>query len=469
MVLGTFFKTGFEKGLTSHESVVKNVLPLLLKTKNSYWPLSFAFNGSALPRQAGTALNNRLKLTGKNRRVCIPTSSTPAIDIAQHRNGTTSTEDSDCQIFISLSQAQDVAPAHSESVQQKWREALDAVNATATTFNNAFEIANESLSKETMHRLAIPAALKEGCLFSHDGALGSDSADDIKYTVVTHDPTAALYLKHMANPTPQVDPVHFPNLFSVYHVHDYAFATPRIIEEFGGVSEKELGLTTPQFVMYDLAERTVFVSGSTRTLKDAILCMGGLVAFHVYGSLTMACNSFVDSSGKLVVVFGGKAPLSSPSLYGAHHNLWTKNGISRAWNGVTTDSPAAPQFATDLVESTGKATYCTAPLPLQMGGKVRPRGSNALIGADSETLEIDPALAWRPNVVSTEGARFVFVGGGDKSLTVQEAAKLFADSHAAYPTGFTNKKNLAAKFEELAATAKGAAFSSVSNIDSLQL
>ena len=36
----------------------------------------------------------------------------------------------------------------------------------------------------------------------------------------------------MANPTPQVDPVHFPNLFSVYHVHDYAFATPRIIGVF---------------------------------------------------------------------------------------------------------------------------------------------------------------------------------------------------------------------------------------------
>lgn len=457
MVLGTFFKTAFEKGLPAHEQLVKQLIPLLNNTKTSYWPCHYA-NGQT-SRQAGTALSTRLRLPGKNRRTCISTSATPALDISKFRGAETkSFEDTDTQVFISTAKPTGAAPRHAESVDQKWAEAFEAVNSSASAFNNASDIHNESLSKEIMHRLATPGTLKEGALFAHDGALGSNSVDDVKFSVVTHDPAAALLLKHMANPTPQVDPVSFPNHFTVYHVHDYEFADSKIIEEFGGISKEQLGVTSKNFILYDLAERNVFVSGSTRALTDAIVCMGSLVNFHVYGSLTMACNSYISKDGQLTVVFGGKEGLAGADLYGAHHNIWTPNGISRAWNGSTTalSAGAAPntEFCCDLVETTDKATYHTAPLPLQLGGVTRPRGSNNDMG-----LAIDDTLAWRPNVVSAEGAKFIFTGKGSRTMSVSEAAAAYADMHAGYPAGCATKKDLAASFEALAATAPGATFS----------
>uniref|UniRef100_UPI002FE4FADC NDUEG2 n=2 Tax=Euglena gracilis TaxID=3039 RepID=UPI002FE4FADC len=472
MVIGTFFKTGFEKGLPLHEQVVRHLLPLVPKARKGFWPYYFAVNERVvLPRRAGAALNSRLRIPGKNRRECLPTSASSPLELAQLRKATDKpVEDVKPQVFVSTSSPSDAVPLHNESVHSKWLEALDEVNKTASTFSDAFEIQNESLSKEIFHRLAVPASLKAGNIFAHDGAFGSNSADDIKFTAVTHDPTAALFLRHMVNPVPQVDPVDFPNLFSVFHIHDYEFTDPRIVEEFDGVKKEQLGITSPRFVLYDLAERNVYVSGSSQDLRDAIVCLGGLVAFHLYGSLTLACNSFIDKDGKLTLVFGSEANLNSPQLFGAHHSLWTPNGVSRAWNGVTVEGAKA-QFASDLVEVTAKGPRLTAPLPLQLGGTARPRGANLLAGAAAGTpeppLAVDPKLPWRPNVVSAAGAKFVFVGKEEAKLSVDDAAALFADSHAAYPLGFSTKKKLAAKFKELAATAPGASFVTTPNVSSL--
>lgn len=68
MVIGTFFKTGFEKGLPLHEQVVRHLLPLVPKARKGFWPYYFAVNERVvLPRRAGAALNSRLRIPGKNR------------------------------------------------------------------------------------------------------------------------------------------------------------------------------------------------------------------------------------------------------------------------------------------------------------------------------------------------------------------------------------------------------------------
>ena len=99
MVLGTFFKTGFEKGSASHEQLVKVLLPLLKSTKTSYWPYHYGSGDSGvLARQAGTALNRRLQLPGKNRRFCIPSGATPATDILLWKGTGKASDDVNLQV-----------------------------------------------------------------------------------------------------------------------------------------------------------------------------------------------------------------------------------------------------------------------------------------------------------------------------------------------------------------------------------
>eukprot|EP01001_Neometanema_parovale_P004902 NODE_1735_length_1624_cov_106.359760_g1654_i0.p1 GENE.NODE_1735_length_1624_cov_106.359760_g1654_i0~~NODE_1735_length_1624_cov_106.359760_g1654_i0.p1 ORF type:complete len:492 (-),score=99.17 NODE_1735_length_1624_cov_106.359760_g1654_i0:147-1571(-) len=464
MPFGTYFKTGFERGLPSHEAVVKALAPLLQKgrAQQGVWPFVFAMQDpGVLPVHAGRALNSRLRIPGKQRRACIPSASVPAESLLQWASTKTTLLTEAPQVFVAAGVTGGVeSPAEGE----KWAANLDAINATASAFSSASDIMNENLSKEVLHRLSAPLAPNDANpnLFLHDGAFGSHCGDDVKYSVLTHDASAALYLRHMANPTPQVDPSAFCNLFTIHHVHDYKFMDPRIVEEFNGVSKEDLGITSPYFTLYNLANRTVFVSGDHTRLQEAILTMGGLVQFHVKGNLTMAADAFINKDGKPVIVLGGSDALGSPQLFGAHHHIWSSEGLSRVWNGVT--AAGAPEFATDLV-TTGKAgATCTRPLPIQMGGSVRPRGSNLRAGQapdEPERLAVEQGKPWRENGVSCEGATFVFVGEAGGDLSVADAAKAFSKMNAGTPLGYASRKAMEARFEELAKATKDIRFVAV--------
>jgi hypothetical protein len=455
MPVGSAAKTAFEKALPSHEHLLKSLSQLFKSKPNKSWNFCVGVQQtSILAEQSGKALSSRLKLGGKLRRTCLPSNSTSAFNILKYiPQPSIDIQKGSPEILVTT----DEAPTSTEIAQ--WAEKIDHINKVASAFGGSINITNESLSKEILRILEAPALSSANqALFLHDGVLGS-GADGINFSVVTHDASAALFLKNMLSPASQVSPSSFSHSFSVFYVPDFQLPSPLVIEEFGGVSAEDMGITSSHFALFNLKTRTCYVSGTHKTLQNAILCLGNLAGFHASGQIILQGDSFIND-GKLIVLIGNKdsSLLRSPKLYGAHHQLWGARGVSRLWNGITVEgSDLHPEYTTDLLVKTESGSRLTCPLPLQIGGVTRARGSNQKIGDKSETddlLVLQRGKPWRPSSITAENVTMVFVGEGERDLSAKDAADLYAKTQVGYPLGAATKQLMAESFEELAKESK---------------
>lgn len=83
-------------------------------------------------------------------------------------------------------------------------------------------------------------------------------------------------------------------------------------------------------------------------------------------SIALACTSVVNKDGKTTIIIGGEdniaeAALSKGMLYGAYHNVLSKNGVSALWNGLISKSSTSTDINTPVVVVGGKSAIANSP------------------------------------------------------------------------------------------------------------
>jgi hypothetical protein len=136
----------------------------------------------------------------------------------------------------------------------------------------------------------------------------------------------------------------------VFHAPGFEFTPSQIVEEYNGPTPADLGLASDKFIMTNEKENRVTIGGVTdhNLLIDSIVYLASKAA-AAKGSLLISSDSVISKDGRVTLIINTsaddvanvrRAALSSTksdlTLYGAQHNLLSKNGLSRVWGGVRT-------------------------------------------------------------------------------------------------------------------------------------
>eukprot|EP01027_Heterolobosea_sp_BB2_P008956 GEZU01013269.1.p1 GENE.GEZU01013269.1~~GEZU01013269.1.p1 ORF type:complete len:559 (-),score=163.21 GEZU01013269.1:266-1942(-) len=177
--------------------------------------------------------------------------------------------------------------------------------------------------------------------FVFDAAVGSSPATETTLRVVTDDPISGIYLNHMLLKVPKRKAVEFKDEAIILHCPGYRFTPTRIVEEFGGPTPADLGLTADKFVLTDLVTSTAMTGGvaDRSIIQDTLAFLAARNAF-AKNALTIPSDAVFSESGELTLVLNNPRTdianvLENKNLYGAHHNIWSAKGVSRLWDGVS--------------------------------------------------------------------------------------------------------------------------------------
>eukprot|EP01012_Entosiphon_sulcatum_P056057 TRINITY_DN789_c0_g2_i2.p1 TRINITY_DN789_c0_g2~~TRINITY_DN789_c0_g2_i2.p1 ORF type:complete len:553 (-),score=87.25 TRINITY_DN789_c0_g2_i2:5-1663(-) len=322
-------------------------------------------------------------------------------------------------------------------------------------------------------------------IFVHDGALGSSPEHEVLVRIITPDAKAALFLKHMVGTTKEKGPKDFTSRkhYKVIHIPNYVPDELHIQETFmGGRGDaRERNYTKPgatEFIQFDDINGIVIVAGPIPLLQQALVSMAGLEGFrgaYVPGDLasgfkqqvTLRADSTVGPDGQATLYFHDKPTVvDSPTLFGAHHHVWSNHGIARLWAGISTSH--TPQFALkaelfDLVLRSQSGVVHTRTLPIALGlHGTRPRGLNNnqldrnINGRVIPTLEAVASL--RPLKLNPTGVNLVFIDGGKEGpVSLDEAADIVASSHVKFPLGYADAALIRGAFFDLAKASNASA------------
>eukprot|EP00761_Pharyngomonas_kirbyi_P012372 gb/GECH01012399.1/.p1 GENE.gb/GECH01012399.1/~~gb/GECH01012399.1/.p1 ORF type:complete len:572 (+),score=74.14 gb/GECH01012399.1/:1-1716(+) len=127
----------------------------------------------------------------------------------------------------------------------------------------------------------------------------------------------------------------------------YRFEQERIVEEFGGPRPSDLGLVRDQFHLTDPFKRMcVFAGVYDNTISMESLAY--LAARYMYreNRYLLFPADVVVKNGLGTMVFGNtmddilglRNEEALPNLYAAHHCVWSPEGISKVWGGVSLET-----------------------------------------------------------------------------------------------------------------------------------
>lgn len=203
--------------------------------------------------------------------------------------------------------------------------------------------------------------------FVQDGDFGYG----VKLRVITDNANTGLILKNLILSTRRLSAVEFKYDALVFHAPGYQFTPNNVVEEFNGPKPADLGLTNDQFVMLNDQENRVTIGGvnDLNVLIDSIVHLTSKAAL-AKGSIILPSDAIISKNGSVTLIVNNngddaaqvrknaltKTNSKHYSLYSSHHNMLSKDGLSRVWNGsrVVVDSATFNKLklgAGDVVES----------------------------------------------------------------------------------------------------------------------
>jgi hypothetical protein len=271
---------------------------------------------------------------------------------------------------------------------------------------------------------------------------------------------SALFLRNLLQPVPHVSAHLFKPASLVLHAPGFKFTPPQIVEEFAGPSTQDLGISKEEFLIVNEKDNQVLLSGisDTDVLLETLAYIGGRVAWEK-NALFVASDSIISNNGDVTLIInGGNSTVASSALntskdytlYGAHHNIWSEDGLSRAWNGVRAKVNSLDGLElreSDLIEKVEKGYRVTRRISQKEGDPALP---NLVKHPKNVILAIHDSNAIVPNVaqVTVDQLRNLFAVGlkglGKDKPTFAQA---FAESENFAP--YANATQLADKLQSL--------------------
>ena len=216
------------------------------------------------------------------------------------------------------------------------------VKTSSTESNDLFESVKEKLSNVVD-------------VFVQDGALGSHASCESRVRIVTDSPDLALATKHILVKVPlRSDAREQDNHVNVY----VATGMENGQETNAAVADRS----------EDGTRTDVAVAGSTSFASLLDLVQKSCeVNFSRDGALALRCSTYVNAKGQTVLVFtdDSAAPLQplegDATLFGAHHNLWAKDGIVRTFAGALFHASVEKERGSVVLESEGGSSVQSVP------------------------------------------------------------------------------------------------------------
>ncbi len=188
--------------------------------------------------------------------------------------------------------------------------------------------------------------------FVQDGDFGYG----VKLRVITDNANTGLILKNLILSTRKLSAVDFKSDATIFHAPGYQFTPANVVAEFNGPTPSDLGLNSDQFVMLNDQENKITIGG----VQDVTVLIESIV--HAASKAALAKQSLIlpsdvilsNKTGVTLIVnsddgdvaqlrknalVGGASASKNYQLYSSHHSMWSKEGLSRVWNGsrVTVD------------------------------------------------------------------------------------------------------------------------------------
>ncbi|KAL0485162.1 phosphoenolpyruvate carboxykinase [Acrasis kona] len=176
-------------------------------------------------------------------------------------------------------------------------------------------------------------------LFVMDGIVGGPNAP-IRF--ITDNSISALFVKNLFVEPSHVQAQKHVVKGVVFHGPGYRSTPKDVVEEFAGPTPKDLGVDNEHFLFLDEETNQVLLGGvsDTKVILESIVNVTGRLVSQ-QGGVLLPSDSYITKDGKVTLVINSGESLAQLDeskdgslLYGAHHNVWNKNGLSRAWKGA---------------------------------------------------------------------------------------------------------------------------------------
>lgn len=95
---------------------------------------------------------------------------------------------------------------------------------------------------------------------------------------------------------------------------------------------------------------------STKILQESLVYLASRMAVQRLDSLVIQSDTIINDEGDVMMIVNNENDIAQVlkdeiHLYGAHHNMWNKKGVSRVWGGVCLESNNLEEFG-NLKEGT---------------------------------------------------------------------------------------------------------------------
>ncbi|KAL9646815.1 hypothetical protein ABK040_013677 [Willaertia magna] len=297
--------------------------------------------------------------------------------------------------------------------------------------------------------------------FSQDGCFGAGNQITCLVRVVTDNSVSGLFLKNMILPIRKIVPTQYHYETLILHAPGFQFVPTSVVEEFHGPHPADLGLKRTEFVFENDNNNSTVISGnmSTELLLDAIARSSAKSIFEKSkgSAIVLPSDAIINKDGASTTLFINStnsvrsALLTNTSndftVYGAHYNVLSELGLSRAVGGLYATLDAKNEFVSngvkkgDIVEDVnGKVRITT-----RVSGKVLP---NIVKAPKNIVFVVEDPNFVVPLVGKVTNPQQLFTSGlvkvGTKEGTFN---KSFTEFGAQRP--YANAKEVAATFSTL--------------------
>lgn len=263
-------------------------------------------------------------------------------------------------------------------------------------------------------------------LVMHDGAIGSHPKCEVRARIITDDPTVGLYLHHVV---PRV---------SIKGVSEFNHpVTAYVVSKFRPPALEAFGIKSERYILVDVQRGIVVIGGPISTAA----IRAGLVA--VAQPKLLVDSEGVPLDASIVGVQGSENPIlvfgnhelafdknSGLEAHGTHNAAWTKDGLVRFFDGVTTSlAKDAPTAHGDFIEQVNGVARATTRKAATANIHAHPSAVVFLVNDSSNVLPTISKVS--PDYVS----EFMLAGfSGGKNFKPLYSSSLTADPHAVSAT-----------------------------------
>jgi len=283
-------------------------------------------------------------------------------------------------------------------------------------------------------------------LFMVDSRIGSTRSSSVSTRLMFNSPTMALHL-HMAMPA--ISRVH-PSQFE-HDITGYMLET----DNFDKFPHSQHGVSSKNFTIVDLDRRSFLTVGklTPEVVRKSLWATVGDYLATEKQSLALKCDA-VTHGNDTGLIFNLDTPSASEkgglNLFSARETIWGPNGLSRAWDSLTSDHIPSSAKRGDIVENGSRHT-----------SKLNKTASTAAAPKIAVFLASGKDAASLPSISKMKDAahavQFYAQHGKQNALTSttnqeefyeQLQKKLTESNTACYVVNYQNAKNLPQLLEE---------------------